>query len=90
MLFPLLSIFQNEETVCLMQLQCSTKGHIEKQEMEMKWKMEAETGNGNWKLKTETETQPLSCCSPSKIRGFHSYIGIPVLSLPPVFDGLLC
>ena len=52
---------------------------------------EMETGNGNWKQKLETENrmkkQPLSCCSHSNVVGF-SFLGIPVLSLPPVLCSL--
>ena len=52
--------------------------------MEMKWKLEME-------LETEMETQPFSCCSPRKICVLLAFVpGSPELSLPPVFDHLLC
>ena len=55
-------------------------GHMDKQEnaneMETGNGNETETGNGNWKLKwrQKMETQPLSCCSPRKIRVLLAFV----------------
>ena len=48
---------------------------MEKQEVEMKWKLETETGN--WKQKQKRNLLATVV--------IHLFLGIPVLSPPPVF-----